>query len=232
LTEEFSVDLEHLSTTKTYRPLFVTNICYFLVTNTFGWSAVVFCACQIIHIQFCLWCSRWLQLRSIWLQTCYKQRKTTAVIEPYVFDRIYVFPQSFLVSVKGLLPTLWRPTAFSWVMDITVCNMRLKIIHTYHAVPMPRPCRSAKDLDCVFPIWFPQCGRVWFTHTIPRPSRSESNSSRSTHGRGMGMAWHVWISIGRPETQVGDLSAFGFLRLPLELPRRLSEAYQYVKLYD
>jgi hypothetical protein len=27
-----------------------------------------------------------------------------------------------------------------------------------HAVPLP--CRAAKGLECVFPIWFTQCGRV------------------------------------------------------------------------
>jgi hypothetical protein len=30
-----------------------------------------------------------------------------------------------------------------------------------HAVPLP--CRAAEGLECVFPIWFTQCGRVWFT---------------------------------------------------------------------
>jgi hypothetical protein len=43
----------------------------------------------------------------------------------------------------------------------------LRPIHTYHAVPLP--CRSAKALHCAFPIWFTQCGRVWFTHTTPFP---------------------------------------------------------------
>ena len=36
-----------------------------------------------------------------------------------------------------------------------------------HAVPLP--CRAAKGLECVFPIWFTQCGHVWFTLAIPRP---------------------------------------------------------------
>jgi hypothetical protein len=35
-----------------------------------------------------------------------------------------------------------------------------------HAVPLP--CGAAKGLECVFPIWFKQCGRVWFTLTLPR----------------------------------------------------------------
>jgi hypothetical protein len=28
-----------------------------------------------------------------------------------------------------------------------------------HAVPLP--CREAKGLECVFPIWFTHCDRVW-----------------------------------------------------------------------
>ena len=39
-----------------------------------------------------------------------------------------------------------------------------------HAVPLP--CRAAKGLECVFPIWFTQCGRVWFTIAMPRPCHS------------------------------------------------------------
>jgi hypothetical protein len=34
-----------------------------------------------------------------------------------------------------------------------------------HAVPLP--CRAAKGLECVFPILFTQCGRVWFTFAMP-----------------------------------------------------------------
>ena len=34
-----------------------------------------------------------------------------------------------------------------------------------HAVPLT--CRAAKSLECVFPIWFTQCGRVWFTLAMP-----------------------------------------------------------------
>jgi hypothetical protein len=68
---------------------------------------------------------------------------------------------------------------------------------------VPLPCRSAKVLDCVFPIWFTQCGRVWFTHAIPFPCRSpamprislsESDLSRPWQVRGMVAAagwWHV-----------------------------------------
>ena len=36
-----------------------------------------------------------------------------------------------------------------------------------HAVPLP--CRADMGLEYVFPIWFTQCGRVWFTLAMPRP---------------------------------------------------------------
>jgi hypothetical protein len=39
-----------------------------------------------------------------------------------------------------------------------------------HAIPLP--CRAAKGLECVFPICFTLCGRVWFTLAMPHPCRS------------------------------------------------------------
>jgi len=48
---------------------------------------------------------------------------------------------------------------------------------------MPCPCRAAKSLECVFPIWFTQCGRVWFTLAMPRPCQALTIpfSSRPRH---------------------------------------------------
>jgi len=36
-----------------------------------------------------------------------------------------------------------------------------------HAVLLP--CRAAKSLECVLPLWFTQCGPVWLTPAIPCP---------------------------------------------------------------
>jgi hypothetical protein len=56
------------------------------------------------------------------------------------------------------------------------------------------PCRSANGLYCVFPIWFTQSGRVWFTHTMPFPchatnmtfwKRSYKATGGSRQGNGM-----------------------------------------------
>ena len=84
-----------------------------------------------------------------------------------------------------------------------------------HAVPLP--CRAAKGLECVFPIWFTQCGPVWFTLDMPRPC----------HARTMPFFSRPWHSTAVKRRHVGYLPAFGFFRLPRVVPRRLlSEAYQ------
>jgi hypothetical protein len=64
-----------------------------------------------------------------------------------------------------------------------------------HAVPLP--CRAAKSLECVFPIWFTQCGRVWFIkmwsvnqtrpHCVNQMGKAHSKSLAARHGRGT--AW-------------------------------------------
>jgi hypothetical protein len=84
-----------------------------------------------------------------------------------------------------------------------------------HAVPLP--CRAAKGLECVFPISFAQCCRVWFTLAMPCPCHAPNMPffSRPRH--------RTSVEI-RP---VGYVPAFGFFRLPRWVPRRLlSEAYQ------
>jgi hypothetical protein len=83
-----------------------------------------------------------------------------------------------------------------------------------HVVPLT--CRAAKGLECVFSIWFIQCGRFWFTLAMPRPCHALTMPffSRPRHNTTVER---------RP---VGYLPAFGFSRLPREVPRRLlSEAY-------
>jgi hypothetical protein len=92
-----------------------------------------------------------------------------------------------------------------------------------HSMPRPChshtvPCRAAEGLECVFPIWFTQCGRVWFTLEMPCPCHALTMPlfSRPRHSTA------VWR---RP---VGFLPAFGFFRLPRGVPRSLlSEAYHF-----
>ena len=56
-----------------------------------------------------------------------------------------------------------------------------------HAVPLP--CRDAKGLECVFPIWFTQCGRVWFTLAMPCPCRSSEG-----HGTARSSTDGLWAT--------------------------------------
>jgi hypothetical protein len=83
-----------------------------------------------------------------------------------------------------------------------------------HAVPLP--CRAANGLECVFPIWFTQCGCVWFTLAMLRPCHALTMPffSRPRH------------SAAVERRPVGYPPTFGFFQLPRGVPRRLSEAYQ------
>ena len=49
-----------------------------------------------------------------------------------------------------------------------------------HAVPLP--CRAAKGLECVFPIWFTECGRAWFTLAMPCPCQAVLLKVTAQHG--------------------------------------------------
>jgi len=68
------------------------------------------------------------------------------------------------------------------------CNVTLKadshIACRAHVVPLP--CRAANGLKCVFPIWFTQWGRVWFTLAMPCPCRAQAMlwPCRSSQGHG------------------------------------------------
>ena len=67
---------------------------------------------------------------------------------------------------------------------------------------MPCPCRAAKSIACVFPIWFTQCGRVWFTLAMPRPCHALAMPffSRPRHGQSM-----PWERHGKCESDTAAL---------------------------
>jgi hypothetical protein len=94
----------------------------------------------------------------------------------------------------------------------------------------PRPCRSAKGLECVFPVWFTQRRRVWFIHAMSCPCHATTmllwkRIFKATAQRGMGTAWerHGMCELASEvlRRHVGDLPAFGYFRLPRGVPRRL-----------
>ena len=68
---------------------------------------------------------------------------------------------------------------------------------------VPLPCRATKGLEYVFPIWFIQRGRVWFTLAMPCSDHAVFLKATAQHGRlstavlccgleknGMVGAWH------------------------------------------
>ena len=57
-----------------------------------------------------------------------------------------------------------------------------------HAVPLL--CRATKGLEYIFPIWFTQCGRVWFTLAMPRPCHAVPWPWEEWHGQSMAWARH------------------------------------------
>jgi hypothetical protein len=82
---------------------------------------------------------------------------------------------------------------------------------------VPLPCHAAKGLECVFPIWFTQCGCVWFTLTMPCPC----------HALTLLFFARPRYSTAVERRPVGYLPTFGFFHLPRRVPQKLlSEAYQ------
>jgi hypothetical protein len=122
-----------------------------------------------------------------------------------------LLPQSGLkmkTADSSILLCLYQPTLHCSPQD-----SKGRFTHS-----MPCPCRAAKGLECVFPIWFTQRGRVWFTLAMPRPCHHALTMPFLSRPR------HITDVERRP---VGYLPTFGFFRLPHGVPRRLlSEAYQ------
>ena len=69
------------------------------------------------------------------------------------------------------------------------------IICRAHAVPLP--CLTAKGFECVCPIWFTQCGRVWFTLAMPHPSHPRPCHSSQGHGTAWPPREELWANCPR-----------------------------------
>jgi hypothetical protein len=89
-----------------------------------------------------------------------------------------------------------------------------------HAIPLPS--RAAKGLDCVFPIWFTQCGRVWFKHAMPCSCHATTMlfwkwllKAAKQHGMGAEWAWHGMCELASTIQgwHVGVLPVFRFFQL-------------------
>ena len=55
-------------------------------------------------------------------------------------------------------------------------------VRIWNAYAVALPCCAAKVLHCVFPIWFTQCGCVWFTLAMSCPCHALTFPFFSRHG--------------------------------------------------
>jgi hypothetical protein len=107
---------------------------------------------------------------------------------------------------------------------------------------MPRPCRSTAMPCCQgFRLSFPfdiHSAAVFDSHmscrahSAPVPCHDHAVLKATSQGNGTARHGHGMCELASAvqRRHVGDLPAFGFLRLPHGVPRRLlSEAYQSVK---
>jgi len=69
---------------------------------------------------------------------------------------------------------IWQGRLYELHLHLCSCCSTAVTLKAYshiacrsHAVPLP--CHAAKGLECVFSIWFTQCGHVWLTLTMQRP---------------------------------------------------------------
>jgi len=65
---------------------------------------------------------------------------------------------------------------------------------TCRAHAVPQPCCAAKCLECVFPIWFTQCGRVWFTFAMSLPCHPRLCHSSQGHGTARSSRKSLWTN--------------------------------------
>jgi len=76
--------------------------------------------------------------------------------------------------------------------DVVTARSKGRFTHS-----MPCPCRAAKGLECVFPIWFTQCGRVWCTPAMPRPCHALTCRSSQGHGTARPSRDGLWATYPR-----------------------------------
>jgi len=95
------------------------------------------------------------------------------------------FSAALSLSVSALIMQTQQDTVFGWELSSTIlktpsmftrfietkCNTQASIDTSKGRFThsMPCPCRAAKGLECVFPLWFTQRARARFTLAIPCP---------------------------------------------------------------
>ena len=100
----------------------------------------------------------------------------------------YIFPTLTLKTEEWSTATDIASLSYNWQGSMKADS---HIACRAHAALLP--CRGAKGLECVFPIWYTQCGRVWFTLDMPHPCHALTMPllSRPRHGQSMASVNHT-----------------------------------------
>ena len=90
-----------------------------------------------------------------------------------------------------------KQQALKTKMDIWWDTLKADSHIACRANAVPLSCRAAKGLECVFPIWFTQCGRVWFTLAMPRPCHAMTMPFSQGHGTARPSRDGLWATCPR-----------------------------------
>ena len=99
----------------------------------------------------------------------------TTISKRKILQCIYIIQTFHTSRCICLCATLFTPFTHSML-----CPCRA------HAFPLP--CPAPKGLECVFPIWFTQSGRVWFTIAMPCLCRAHAMLCPCRYSQGHGIA--------------------------------------------
>jgi hypothetical protein len=121
-----------------------------------------------------VWLVGCAHLKSHGTQVCPKGVLISTDNQHYPFQKLpkWFSKQSGLLCNRCFFPLWFRIVLFykdkvltyNWA-PVNTLKADSHIACCANAVPLP--CCAAKGLECVFPIWFTQCGRVWFTLAMP-----------------------------------------------------------------
>ena len=119
----------------------------------------------------------------------------------YLFSYIPMSAKGDIVSAMSIMQCCIFPQDITYMLIFVMILSAPHFLSTYQLYfehykgrftrSMPCPCRThsiplpylpAKGLECVFPIWITQCGRVWSTLTMPDPCHPRPCRSSQGHG--------------------------------------------------
>ena len=135
-----------------------TDNIWFRRAFALSWNTVQHCFYSKLQ-QVCKWCTPWWSTHTLkWHCFLWGHMVSWCMCECDFID----------IDKKDMaFPVLYELERLTNTMRSLTLKADSHIACLAHAVPLL--CRAAKGLECVFPIWFKQCGHVWFTLAMPCP---------------------------------------------------------------